>query len=116
MKPTAFLINASRGGVVNEEALYKALKSGKIAGASTDVYAQEPPGPEHPFFALENMIVTPHIAAMTDGAMVRMAYDLAGGIVSALRGERPEFLVNSEIWPSFRSKWHGPVSPATYDA
>ncbi|SFR00843.1 hydroxyacid dehydrogenase [Desulfoscipio geothermicus] len=98
MKPTAFLINSARGGVVNEDDLYQALKEKSIAGAAVDVFAQEPPGKNHPLFTLDNVVVTPHIAAMTDGALVRMARDVAEGVVSVLRGERPKYLVNPRIW------------------
>lgn len=98
MKPTAYLINASRGGVVNEEDLYTALQNKSIAGAAVDVFAQEPPGKDNPLFTLDNIVVTPHIAAMTDGALVRMARDVAKGVLSVLRGERPSSLVNPEVW------------------
>jgi D-3-phosphoglycerate dehydrogenase / 2-oxoglutarate reductase len=98
MKPTAFLINASRGGVVNEEDLYQALKKRIIAGASVDVFAQEPPSISHPFFKLDNILVTPHMAAMTDGALMRMAQDVAAGVKAVLQGHRPQYLVNKEIY------------------
>jgi len=61
MKPTAFFINLARGAVVNEEALVKALEQGQIAGAALDVFCQEPLPPEHPFWSMKNVIVTPHL-------------------------------------------------------
>lgn len=98
MKPTAYFINPSRGGVVNEEDLYQALKNRSIAGAAVDVFAKEPPAKDNPLFTLENIVVTPHIAAMTDGALVRMARDVSAGVMSVLRRERPQNLVNPEVW------------------
>jgi D-3-phosphoglycerate dehydrogenase len=98
MKPTAFIINTSRGGIINEDDLCAVLKEKRIAGAAVDVFSQEPPPVNHPLFQLNNVIVTPHMAAMTDGALERMARDVAAGVVSVLRGEKPEFLVNPVVW------------------
>jgi phosphoglycerate dehydrogenase-like enzyme len=69
MRPTSLLINTARGGLVNEAALYQALKSGQIAGAGLDVYAVEPPAPDHPLLQLDNVVATPHIAAGTRDAL-----------------------------------------------
>lgn len=66
MKPSAYLTNLARGGVVDEEALVHALKEGKIAGAALDVFATEPLPPEHPFWRMENVIVTPHVGGFND--------------------------------------------------
>jgi len=66
MKPTAFLINLGRGEIIDEEALIRALKSGKIAGAGLDTYLQEPLPKEHPFWGMKNVIVSPHVAGMSD--------------------------------------------------
>lgn len=93
MKPSAYLINASRGGIVNESDLYTALKTRKIAGAAIDVYEKEPPSEKHPLFELDNILVTPHIAAMTNEALVRMAEDVSKGVISVLRNEAPKHLV-----------------------
>ena len=97
MKPGACLINAARGGVVDEQALYQALKDGKLAGAALDVYEMEPPNPDLPFFGLENVVLTPHIAAMTDLALINMAMDSAEGILDVLEGRMPKYLVNAEV-------------------
>ena len=97
MKPGAYLINAARGGVVDEQALYLALKDGKLAGAALDVYEDEPPRPDMPFFGLENVALTPHSAAMTDLALVNMAMDAAEGILDVLEGRIPKYLVNAEV-------------------
>lgn len=98
MKPTAILINTSRGGIVNEDDLYRVLKERRIAGAAVDVFFQEPPPIDHPLFQLDNVIVTPHMAAMTDSALERMAYDVAKEVISVLRGKKPKHLVNPEVW------------------
>lgn len=90
MKPTASLINAARGVVVDTQALTAALSDGRIAGAALDVVDPEPLPPEHPLFAMENCILTPHVAARTRGGLQRM-YAVADEVVAFLRkgdGER----------------------------
>lgn len=98
MKPTAYLINASRGGLVNESALAKALKEGLIAGAVVDVFSEEPPDLSNPLFDAPNIILTPHIAGSTEEAMKRMAEGAARAVVALARGERPPNIVNPEVW------------------
>ena len=100
MKPTAFLINLARGGVVDETALIEALRRGTIAGLGTDVYAVEPPPADHPFFGMDQVVLTPHMSAHTREAMSRMAVDAARGLIDVLQGQRPEYLVNPEVWSS----------------
>ena len=97
MKPTAFLINLSRGEVVNEKALYEALKTGIIAGAAIDVYDPEPPLKNNPLFELDNIILSPHSAALTQECVIRMATGAAEGVVDVLSGKRPQFVVNPEV-------------------
>lgn len=79
MKPTAFLINTSRGGVLNQEALHSALKEKKIAGAALDVLEKEPPGDE-PILQLDNVIVTPHMSSSTEDAQKRIGMEVVGNI------------------------------------
>jgi D-3-phosphoglycerate dehydrogenase / 2-oxoglutarate reductase len=87
MKPTAYLINTARGGIVEEAALYDALKSGKLAGAGLDVFEQEPPPHGHSLFELPNVIIAPHVAGVTREAVDRMSEQTALNILSVLDGE-----------------------------
>src|SRR3981189_1066056 len=87
MKPTAYLINTARGGIVDEPALYDALVAGKLAGAGLDVFEQEPPPSGHSLFALPNGIVAPHVAGVTREAVDRMSVQTARNILSALDGD-----------------------------
>lgn len=98
MKPTAYLINTARGGIVDEAALYAALTSGKIAGAGIDVFAQEPPRQDHPLFALDNVIMAPHVAGVTREALDRMSLQTAKNILSALDGKPiRENVINQDV-------------------
>lgn len=97
MKPTAFLINTARGEIVNDEALYEALTTGKLAGAATDVYAVEPPA-RSALLELDNVISTPHASANTALATRRMADQAADNLLAVLRGERPAAVVNPEVY------------------
>ncbi|MDR1315416.1 MAG: hydroxyacid dehydrogenase [Spirochaetales bacterium] len=94
MKDCAFLINASRGEIVNEGDLYEALKSKRIAGAALDVFDPEPPKADNPLYALENVILSPHNAALTREAMARMAVHAAMGIDDVLSGRVPKWPFN----------------------
>jgi D-3-phosphoglycerate dehydrogenase len=87
MKPTAYLINTARGGIVEEAALYDALSSGKLAGAGLDVFEQEPPPSGHALFELPNVIIAPHVAGVTREAVDRMSEQTARNLLSALDGE-----------------------------
>ena len=102
LKKSACLINSSRGGIVDEAALYEALKEKRIAGAALDVFEQEPPSRDLPFFGLDNVLVTPHMAAMTDLALINMSQDVATGILDALEGRRPQYLANPEVWDQLK--------------
>jgi D-3-phosphoglycerate dehydrogenase len=89
MKPSAHLINAARGGIVNEDALWSALKQRKIAGAALDVVADEPPPKDHPLFQLDNVLLTPHIGALTFEASKRGEWGAAEEVIRVLEGKRP---------------------------
>jgi len=99
MKPSAVIVNASRGPVIDEEALTEALRSGEIKGAGLDVFDPEPPQVGNPLLELENVIVSPHNAALTDEALLAMAMDSAQGIIDYLGGARPKYPVNQEVLP-----------------
>jgi D-3-phosphoglycerate dehydrogenase len=94
MKPTAFLINTSRGEIIDEPALIEALQEGKIAGAGLDVFAKEPPEPSHPFFQMENVILTPHTGALTKDAVAQLAEGAAQNILDVLEGRKPSYSAN----------------------
>ena len=93
MKQTAFLINTTRGFVVDEQALYEALKAGEIAGAGLDVFTEEPICPGNPLMFLENVIATPHIAANTPEAHKRAELQAAQNILDFFDGKQPQFLI-----------------------
>jgi len=90
MKPTAILVNAARGGIVEEDALYDALVSRSLAGAALDAMATEPPPPDHPLFRLDNVLLTPHIGAGTEEASARGEWGAAEEVVRVLEGNRPK--------------------------
>lgn len=93
MKETAFIINCARGGIINEEDLYKALKERKIAGAALDVFSEEPPF-NSPLLTLDNIVVTPHLGATTFEAQVNVAKEIATCIRDALLGKAIRNAVN----------------------
>jgi D-3-phosphoglycerate dehydrogenase len=97
MKPSAWLINVGRGPVVQEEALIEALKGKRIAGAMLDVYEHYRLEPGHPLFTLDNVILTPHLAAVTQESRARASVAAADEMLRILRGERPRNLVNPEV-------------------
>jgi len=90
MKPSAYLINAARGGVVSEDALWRALKEKKIAGAALDVVENEPLRQDHPLLQLDNVIFTPHIGAMTLEASKRGEWGAAEEVIRVLEGKKPK--------------------------
>ena len=103
MKPTAFLINTARGGLVNEADLVDALKSKRIAGAAIDVFEQEPPAKNHALFALNNVVLTPHAAGVDLQSRDDMAASAANAIVALSKGEWPEHqIVNPDVRATFR--------------
>lgn len=97
MKPTAFLINTSRGGLVDEGALAAALAAGRLAGAALDVVEKEPPPPDHPLRQAPNVILTPHLAFYSQEAVVELQTKVAEETARAFRGEPPRSPVNREV-------------------
>ena len=89
MKDGVYLVNTARGRIVDQAALVEALESGKVAGAALDVFEEEPLDTGSPLASMDNVILTPHLAASSEEAMRRMAVQVAEGVLRALRGERP---------------------------
>jgi D-3-phosphoglycerate dehydrogenase len=103
MKPSAYIINTARAGLIDERALYHVLKDRKIAGAMLDVFEKEPPGREYPLVTLDNVTITPHLAGGSNDAFYKSPEKLAAEILTALKGEMPRSLVNKEMWDA--RKW-----------
>jgi D-3-phosphoglycerate dehydrogenase / 2-oxoglutarate reductase len=97
MKPTAVVINTARGVLVDEDALYAALRDHRIAGAGLDVRIDEPPEDDR-FEALDNVVLTPHVAGSTQEAQAVSAVMVVDSILQAARGEPPHGLINAEVW------------------
>ena len=97
MKKTAILVNTSRGPIVDNMALYEALKSGKIAYAALDVTEPEPLPANHPLLTLENVIVAPHIASASVATRTKMGVMAADNLIAGLKGEMPPNPVNPEV-------------------
>lgn len=99
MKQGVFVINCARGEILDEKALSAALRSGKVAGAALDVFTKEPPPGDNPILGLENVILTPHAAGVTDESLERMAIQIAENIVNVAQGRwpNPETVVNKEV-------------------
>jgi phosphoglycerate dehydrogenase-like enzyme len=93
VKPGAFLINTARGELIDEHALYEALRDGHLRGAALDAFGQEPPGKDNPLFTLPQVIATPHCGAHTDGAMSAMGWGALRDCLAVLRGEKPAYPV-----------------------
>jgi phosphoglycerate dehydrogenase-like enzyme len=106
MKPTAFLINTSRGPVVDQKALYEALLERRVAGAGLDVFDPEPPPPDDPILGLDNVIVAPHSLGWTDQMFARMADVNMAAVRDLLAGRNPDNAVNPDVLarPGFKAK------------
>lgn len=96
MKPTAILINTSRGGVIEEQALLQLLESGKLRGAGLDVFSQEPLPANHPLCRLPNVILSPHSAALTKECRLKMLQHAIEGLLDVLEGRKPQWVANRE--------------------
>jgi glyoxylate reductase len=97
MKKTAYVVNNSRGPVVDEKALYDALKKGKIAGAGLDVFEQEPTSIDNPLLKLNNVVVAPHISSASIETRAKMSEMVAGNLVDFFEGKKPPNLVNLDV-------------------
>jgi D-3-phosphoglycerate dehydrogenase / 2-oxoglutarate reductase len=97
MKPTAFLINTSRGGIVDEQALAVALKENRLGGAALDVLSGEPPPADHPLRQAPNIILTPHLAFYSKESVIELQTKAAEEVARALKGEPPRSPVNPEV-------------------
>ena len=94
MKDGVRIINAARGGIIDEEALFAALQSGKVAAAGLDVFEQEPPPADYPLLKLDNVVVIPHLGASSEEAQIKVAVDAANSVIAALNGELVPNAVN----------------------
>jgi D-3-phosphoglycerate dehydrogenase len=103
MKPGAVLVNVSRGPVVDETALVEALESDHLGGAGLDVYDPEPPAPDNPLLRMDQVALTPHLASFTDEGRQRMGTMAVEDVLCVLRGERPPYLANPEVWDHRRT-------------
>jgi D-3-phosphoglycerate dehydrogenase len=101
MPKGAFVITTARGGIVNEQALARALQAGHLGGAGIDVWIDEPPAVDHPLLALENVIATYHTAGITEDSRTNMATWNAEQVVGILNGERPPRLINPDAWDRY---------------
>jgi glyoxylate reductase len=97
MKKTAYLINNSRGPVVDEKALYEALKKGQIAGAGLDVFEQEPASLDNPLLKLDNVVVAPHISSASLETRSKMSEMVADNLIAFFQGKKPANLVNTDV-------------------
>jgi D-3-phosphoglycerate dehydrogenase len=98
MQPTAFLINTSRGPVVDEAALIRALQEKWLAGAALDVQEHEPPAPDNPLLRMDNVLVTPHAAYYSTPAVAQVPQRCGEEVARVLLGQRPLHVVNPEIY------------------
>jgi D-3-phosphoglycerate dehydrogenase len=101
MQPHAFFITTARGFIHDEDALLAALRDRRIAGAGLDVWAKEPPPPEHPLLQFDNVLASPHTAGVTNEARANMGRIAAEQVLDALDGNRPPRLINPEAWPAY---------------
>ncbi len=110
MKPTAYLINASRGGVIDEAALIQFLKEKRIAGAGLDVFGQEPPEKDNPLKGLDNVILTPHIGGLTLECGIKVSVLASQAAIDVLQGKKPNGIVNPEVL--LQPRWKGILKDA----
>jgi D-3-phosphoglycerate dehydrogenase / 2-oxoglutarate reductase len=105
MQPHAYFITTARGFIHDERALVAALRDKKIAGAGIDVWDKEPPPPEHPLLAFDNVVASPHTAGLTHQARANMGRIAAEQLILALDGKRPPRIVNPQVWPAYSRRF-----------
>jgi len=105
MKPGALLVNVARGPVVDEAALVEALQAGRIGGAALDVFDTQPLPPDHPLLSLDTVILTPHMAGITEESMMRMGVGAAEEAIRILEGGLPLNFRNPEVEARYRARW-----------
>lgn len=104
MKPTAFVVNTSRGPLIDERALARALAEGRLAGAGLDVFEKEPPAPDDPLLKLPNVIVSPHSAFYSEDSLFELHTRMAKQTAAVFQGRRPDNLLNPEVLPHSRAR------------
>ena len=105
MKPSAYFITTARGGIHDEAALADVLDEGLVAGAGLDVFDPEPPPADHPLMGFDNVLLSPHVAGITDESTHNMASWAAEQWLTIFRGRRPPRLINPEVWPAYRERY-----------
>ncbi|MGO7200790.1 NAD(P)-dependent oxidoreductase, partial [Rhizobium ruizarguesonis] len=105
MKPAAILVNVSRGPVIDDAALIEALRDCRIGGAALDVFATQPLPLDHPYFGFDNVIVTPHLAGLTEESMMRMGTGAASEALRVIKGDLPVNLRNPEVVEHYRRRF-----------
>ena len=105
MQPHAYFITTARGFIHDEDALLNALRHKAIAGAGLDVWAKEPPPPEHPLLQFDNVLASPHTAGVTKEARENMGRIAAQQMLDALDGRRPPRIINPEVWPRYVARF-----------
>jgi D-3-phosphoglycerate dehydrogenase / 2-oxoglutarate reductase len=105
MQPHAYFITTARGFIHDESALVDALRDKLIAGAGLDVWAKEPPSPDHPLLAFDNVLASPHTAGVTREARENMGRIAAEQMLAALDGKRPARIINPEVWPAYARRF-----------
>jgi len=98
MKDSVFIVNTSRGGLIDEKALIDALRNKKIAGAALDVFDQEPINQDNPLLSMENVILSPHVGWYSEESQIDLQTKAAQGVADVLIGKKPQYLVNPEVW------------------
>jgi D-3-phosphoglycerate dehydrogenase len=105
MQPHAHFITTARGFIHDEAALLEALRNKRIAGAGLDVWAKEPPPPDHPLLQFDNVLASPHTAGVTREARINMGRIAAEQLLDALDGKRPPRIINPEVWPHYAERF-----------